>query len=88
MMQSLCRPFSAIALRVPRVARVVEIHHVHGQLARRCLEAAPHVGANESEPVQRYAGCLIEIGERDPITSRLGSSDADPPDSDQSTEEG
>ena len=54
------------------VAGIVEIEHVDRQGARRQLEAAPHIGAGEAEPLERHPRRLVEIGERDAEAPRLG----------------
>ena len=54
------------------VAGIVEIEHVDRQGARRQLEAAPHIGTGEAEPLQRHTRRLIEIGEGDTVAPRLG----------------
>jgi hypothetical protein len=54
------------------VAGIVEIYHVDWQTTRRQFEAASQLGSREAEPVQRHTWRLIEIGERDTKTLRLG----------------
>ena len=56
-----------------RVAGIVEVEHVDRQGARRQLEAAPHIGAGEAEPLERHTRRLVEIGE-----ARCGSAASRP----------
>jgi hypothetical protein len=56
-----------------RVARIVEIHHIDRQRARRKLEAVPQLRAGEAKPLQRHTWRLIEVGEGDTKTPRLSS---------------
>ena len=54
------------------VAGIVKIEHVDRQGSGRQLETTSQLGTGEAEPLQRYAGGLIEIGESNTEASRLG----------------